>query len=72
MMLDPLFLTKIACALTPKLLSYSPKENGTNEAQGVEIWGLYTCMEVKGRTKVTQILIRKSIVQCSAMYPHSR
>ena len=26
MMLDPLFLTKMSCVLTPKLLSHSPKE----------------------------------------------
>ena len=69
--LDPLLLKKLVCALTPNLLSNSQKENGTNEAQGVEIWGLYTCMEEKGRPKVTQILIRKSIVQYSTMYLHS-
>ena len=37
--LDPLLLKKLVCALTPKLLSHSPKENCTNNAQGVEIWG---------------------------------
>ena len=33
--LDPLLLKKLVCALSPKLLSHSPKENGENEAQGV-------------------------------------
>ena len=58
MMLDRLFLTQMSCALTPKLLSLSlQRKNGANEAQGVEIWALYTRMEVNGRPKFTQILI---------------
>ena len=48
------FVEKLVCVLTPKLLFHSPKEIGTNEAHGVEI---YTFMEAKGRPKVTQILI---------------
>ena len=49
---------KCVCVFTPRLLSHSPKENGANEAQGVEIWGYKTCMVENGRSKVTQILIR--------------
>jgi hypothetical protein len=32
-------LKKLVCALIPKLLSHSPKENGANEVHGVEILG---------------------------------
>ena len=35
---------KRGCVFTPRLLSHSPKANGANEAQGVEIWGLYACI----------------------------
>ena len=30
------------CVFTPRLFSHSPKENGVDEAQVVEILGLYT------------------------------
>ena len=36
-------MDKCVCVFTPKILSHSPKENGANEDQGVEMWGLYTC-----------------------------
>jgi hypothetical protein len=62
---------KLVCALTPKLLSHSPKENDANETQGVKIWGLYTCMEAKGRPKVTPIFIRNSTIQYRTIYCHS-
>ena len=32
------------CVFTPRLFSYSPKVNGANEAQGVKISALYTCI----------------------------
>ena len=37
--LDPLLLKRLVYAVTPKLLSHSPKVNGTNDAHGVKIWG---------------------------------
>ena len=45
MIVDPLLLThNVFVFFNPKLLSHSPKANGANEAKGVEIWGLYTCI----------------------------
>ena len=39
--LEPLLLKKLICALMPKLLSHSPKENGTNEAEEANIGFIY-------------------------------
>ena len=51
-----LFLIKIVFVfLTSKLLSHSLKENGANEAQAVEIWGLYTCIGWKVGQKTPNI-----------------
>ena len=55
--LNHLLLKKLVCALRPKLLSHSPKENGTNEAYGVEIWGLHTCMGDNYRPKSLKYLL---------------
>ena len=58
MILDPLFLThNVFVFLTPKLFSHSPKANGANEAQGVKIWGLYTCIGRKVGQKTPKYLL---------------
>ena len=40
-MSDPLFLTKMSCALTPKLLSHSPKEKTTQMRLEISKYGAY-------------------------------
>lgn len=69
--LDPLWSKKCVCALPPKLLSHSPKENGKYEAQGVEMWGFYTCMDAKGSSKVTQKFIWNYRVNSKTFTPLS-
>jgi hypothetical protein len=49
-------IEKNICALPPKRLSLQ-SENGANEVEEVEIWGLYTSMDAKGISKVTQKFI---------------
>ena len=49
--------TKCVCIFTPRLLSHSPKVNGINEAQGVKISGLYTCIGCKVGQKTPKYLL---------------